>query len=72
MSYKEQIKSIVDSVKPQFEILGPYIFEGSGDSSEITNAFVGLYEAYKKAKELTAETFAQKILNLKKVHMWHF
>ena len=40
MTYNEQIKALIDEVRPQFELLGMYAFHGEGEPEEVTNAFV--------------------------------
>jgi hypothetical protein len=57
MTYIEQIKALIDEVRPQFELLGMYAFHGEGEPEEVTNAFVNVADAYMRAKELTQETF---------------
>jgi hypothetical protein len=31
MTYNEQIKALIDEVRPQFELLGMYAFHGEGE-----------------------------------------
>ena len=51
MTFKEQIKAIIDSVRPQFDILGLYMFKGAGEPEKVSKSFVSIFEAYQKAKE---------------------
>lgn len=64
MTYNEQIKAIIDEVRPQFELLGMYAFQGEGEPEEVTNAFVKVAGAYMRAKELTQETFGSDSLEV--------
>lgn len=52
MELKEQIKSIVDEIRPQFQVLGNYGFNEVGNLDEVVSSFVDVYEGYTKAKEL--------------------
>lgn len=55
MGLKEQIKSIVDEIRPQFQVLGNYGFNGVGNPNEVISSFIDVYEGYAKAKELYEE-----------------
>lgn len=55
MELKEQIKSIVDEIRPQFQVLGNYGFNEVGNLDEVVSSFVDVYEGYTKAKELYVE-----------------
>lgn len=55
MELKEQIKSIVDEIRPQFQVLGNYGFNEVGNLDEVVSSFVDVYEGYIKAKELYVE-----------------
>ena len=57
MEYQERLKEILDSIRPQFEILGTYAFSREGDEVEVVKAFKEVYEGYSKAKELTKAKF---------------
>lgn len=70
MTYNEQIKAIIDEVRPQFELLGMYAFQGEGEPEEVTNAFVKVAGAYMRAKELTQETFGSAYLKVTDGSMW--
>lgn len=70
MTYSEQIKAIIDEVKPQFELLGMYAFQGEGEPEEVTNAFVKVAGTYLHAKELTQETFDSANLEVVDGSMW--
>ncbi len=70
MTYNEQIKAIIDEVRPQFELLGMYAFQGEGEPEEVTNAFVNVADAYMRAKELTQETFGSADLKPAEGSMW--
>ena len=70
MTYIEQIKAIIDEVRPQFELLGMYAFQGEGEPEEVTNAFVKVAGAYMRAKELTHETFGSANLEIADGSMW--
>ena len=58
MTFKEQIKAIIDRVSPQFDTLGLYMFQGAGEPEEVSKSFMSIFEAYQKAKELTRQTLA--------------
>lgn len=64
MTYNEQIKALIDEVRPQFGLLGMYAFRGEGDPEAVTNAFVQVAEAYLKAKQLTQDTFGSDSLEV--------
>ena len=70
MTYSEQIKALIDEVRPQFELLGMYAFHGEGEPEEVTNAFVDVADAYMRAKELTQETFGSTDLKPEAGSMW--
>ena len=70
MTYSEQIKALIDEVRPQFELLGMYAFQGEGEPEEVTNAFVDVADAYMRAKELTQETFGSADLKPAEGSMW--
>jgi len=70
MTFKEQIKAIIDSVRPQFDTLGLYMFQGAGEPEEVTKSFVSIFEAYQKAKELTRQTFGTEDIELQEGSMW--
>lgn len=70
MTYNEQIKALIDEVRPQFELLGIYAFHGEGEPEEVTNAFVNVADAYMRAKELTQETFGSADLKPEEGSMW--
>ena len=70
MEYQEKLKAILDSVRPQFEILGTYAFSGDGDETDIVNAFKEVYEGYSKAKELTKEEFGNAEVVLAAGQTW--
>ncbi len=70
MTFKEQIKSIIDSVRPQFDTLGLYMFQGVGEPEAVTESFVSIFEAYQKAKELTRQTFGTDGIELQEDSMW--
>ena len=55
MELKEQIKLVVDEIRPQFQILGQFSFDGVGDPGEVVRCFVDVYEGYAKAKGLYME-----------------
>lgn len=55
MDLKEQIKSIVDEIRSQFQVLGNYGFNKVGNPDEVVSSFVDVYECYTKAKELYVE-----------------
>ena len=64
MTYNEQIKALIDEVRPQFGLLGMYAFRGEGNPEAVTNAFVQVAEAYLKAKQLTQDTFGSDSLKV--------
>ena len=64
MTYNEQIKALIDEVRPQFGLLGMYAFRGEGETEAVTNAFVQVAEAYLKAKQLTKDTFGSDSLEV--------
>lgn len=64
MTYNEQIKALIDEVRPQFGLFGMYAFRGEGDTEAVTNAFVQVAEAYLKAKQLTQDTFGSDSLEV--------
>lgn len=70
MTYNEQIKALIDEVRPQFQLLGMYAFHGEGEPEEVTNAFVDVADAYMRAKELTQETFGSADLKPEEGSMW--
>ena len=70
MTFKEQIKAIIDSVRPQFDILGLYMFQGAGEPKEVSQSFVYIFEVYKKAKELSRQTFGTDGIELEEGSMW--
>ena len=70
MTFKEQIKAIIDSVRPQFDTLGLYMFQGAGEPEKVTKSFVSIFEAYQKAKELTRQTFGTEDIELQEGSMW--
>lgn len=70
MTYSEQIKALIDEVRPQFQLLGMYAFHGEGEPEEVTNAFVNVADAYMRAKELTQETFGSTDLKPEIGSMW--
>ena len=72
MTYHEQLMSILDEVRPQFDILGMYAFQGEGDPEEVTKAFVDAAAAYLKVKQLTKEAFKSPLLELGKGSMLCF
>ena len=69
MTFKEQIKAIIDSVRPQFDTLGLYMFQGAGEPEKVTKSFVSIFEAYQKAKELTRQTFGTEGIELQEGSM---
>jgi len=70
MTFKEQIKAIIDSVQPQFDTLGLYMFQGAGEPENVSKSFVSIFEAYQKAKELTRQTFGTDCIELQEGSMW--
>jgi hypothetical protein len=70
MTYNEQVKAIIDEVRPHFELLGMYAFQGEGEPEKVTNAFVKVAGAYTRAKELTQETFGSAYLEVADGSMW--
>ncbi len=46
MTFKEQIKAIIDSIHPQFDTLGLYMFQGAGEPEEVSTSFMSIFEAY--------------------------
>ena len=70
MTFKEQVKAIIDSVRPQFDTLGLYMFQGAGEPEKVTKSFVSIFEAYQKAKELTRQTFGTEDIELQEGSMW--
>ena len=64
LSYKNRIKKIVDGVRPQFETLGMFAFQGAGDPEKVTKCFVDAFEAYQKAMDLTIETFGDDDIDM--------
>ena len=70
MTFKEQIKAIIDSVSPQFDTLGLYMFQGAGEPKEVSQSFVAIFEVYQKAKELTRQTFGTDGIKLEEGSMW--
>ena len=46
MDLKEQIKMILDEIRPQFETLGEYGFGGIGTPDLVTSSFIDVYESY--------------------------
>ena len=70
MTFKEQIKAIIDGVRPQFDTLGLYMFQGAGEPEKVTKSFVSIFEAYQKAKELTRQTFGTENIELQEGSMW--
>ncbi|MBR4389814.1 MAG: hypothetical protein IKT00_11620 [Prevotella sp.] len=64
MSYNEQIKTIIDAIRPDFDVLGTFAFQGFGDPMAVTSAFVSVFEAYQKAKEETAKTFGSESIEV--------
>ena len=64
MVYNEHIKAIIDEVRPQFDILGMYAFQGEGEPKEVTKAFIEAATAYLKVKQLTEEVFNSPLLEL--------
>ena len=55
MDLKEQIKSIIDEIRPQFQVLGSYAFSDIGNPDEVVSSFIDVYEGYTKAKKLYVE-----------------
>ena len=55
MELKEQIKSIVDEIRPQCQVLGDYVFNEVGNPNEVISSFIDVYEGYAKAKEIYEE-----------------
>ena len=55
MDLKEQIKMILDEIRPQFETLGEYGFGGIGTPDMVASSFIDEYESYVKAKNLYQE-----------------
>ena len=53
---KEQIRLIIDEIRPQFSTLGDFGFLGVGIPEEVTSSFIVAYEGYVKAKNLYFET----------------
>ena len=70
MTFKERIKAIIDSVSPQFDTLGLYMFQGAGEPKEVSQSFVSIFEVYQKAKELTRQTFGTDGIKLEEGSMW--
>ena len=70
MTFKEQIKAIIDGVRPQFDTLGLYMFQGAGEPENVSKSFVSIFEAYQKAKELTRQTFGTDGIELQEGSMW--
>ena len=56
MDLKEQIKMILDEIRPQFQTLGEFGFRGNGTPEKVISSFVDVYEGYVKAKDLYLET----------------
>ena len=55
MDLKEQIKMILDEIRPQFGTLGEYGFGGIGTPDLVASSFIEVYESYVKAKNLYQE-----------------
>ena len=55
MEYKEQIKSIIDKVRGDFDILGMFAFMGEGEISEVNDCFWRAYDAAREAVPLVKE-----------------
>ena len=64
MEYKNQLKNIIDGIRPQFAILGTYAFRGNGAPPIITNCFITVFEAYQEAKKLIIEDFGKAPVEL--------
>ena len=52
MDLKDQIKLIVDEIRPQFQTLGEFGFGGIGMPDLVASSFIDVYESYVKAKNL--------------------
>ena len=59
MELKEQIRSVLDEIRPQFQILGNYGFNEVGNLDEVVSSFVDVYEGYAKAKGLYVEKYGK-------------
>ena len=46
MDLKEQIKMILDEIRPQFGTLGEYGFGGIGTPDLVASSFIDVYESY--------------------------
>lgn len=60
---KEQIRSIIEEIRPQFQILGHFGFNGEGNPDEVVSSFVDVYEGYTKAKGLYVKKCGELPLN---------
>jgi len=65
MEYKDQLKKIIDGIKPQFAVLGTYAFQGIGAPPIITECFITVFEAYQEAKKITIEKYGNSSMELK-------
>ena len=70
MTFKEQIKAIIDSVRPQFDTLGLYMFQGAGEPKEVSQSFLSIFEVYQKEKELSRQTHGTEGIELEEGSMW--
>lgn len=52
MDLKDQIKMILDEIRPQFETLGEYGFGCISTPDLVASSFIDIYESYVKAKNL--------------------
>ena len=56
MELKARIREIVDEIRPQFQILGEFGFNGIGEPEEVAQSFIDVYEGFIKAKHLYTTT----------------
>ena len=52
MDLKDQIKMILNEMRPQFQTLGEFGFGSIGTPDLVASTFIDVYESYVKAKNL--------------------
>ena len=51
-NYKERLSKIIDGIRPLFETLSVFAFQGGGDIDELRKCFIQVYEGANKVLEL--------------------
>lgn len=62
VDYKSQIKTIIDGIRHDMEIMGLFSFQGLGETEELRKCFVRAYEAAVECEKIYKEHFPDRPL----------